>query len=189
MTVNNEEGYHIVQAPPELWSDLLDKGWFDHERENRKQGFGEGADGRLHGLSLMLDLAKRSQDNPDLEVFSIRPNGTKTNVGFVAAESLGEQYKTAQLFVYVEPEHRKSGIFRFVVEGFLEALFRSGIYRVQGDVLRINREAITAARALGFTWESTRKQGMWMDGHPHDVATLRILKADWKKRRKAAKES
>lgn len=186
--MNEQEGYHIVQAPPELWSDLLDKGWFDHERENRKQGFGEGAEGRLYGLSLMLDLAKRSQDNPDLEVFAVR-NEASTNVGFVAAESLGDQYKAAELFVYVDPEHRRSGAFRFVVDGFLEALFRSGIYRVQGDVLRINREAITAARALGFTWESTRRQGVWMDGHPHDVATLRILKADWKKRRKAAKEN
>jgi RimJ/RimL family protein N-acetyltransferase len=178
--------YSLRPAPPELWSAIADEDWLGEEQENRKQGFGAGPRGQLTGLETLLDLAERAKGNPELQVLAIKDGAT--NVGFVSVEDLGERMKTAEMYVFIAPQYRRQGAFTYVVNEIVPALYKGGLYRVQGDVLRINREAITAARALGFTWESTKRQGLWMNEHPYDVATLRMLRADWKKMRREGRK-
>jgi len=55
------------------------------------------------------------------------------------------------------------------------------MYRIQVDILRINKVGLQFLRDRGFTWESTKKSAYWMDKNVFDVAHLRLLRPDWNK--------
>jgi RimJ/RimL family protein N-acetyltransferase len=155
----------------------LQQEWLDDESSNRQQGFGKGSDGRIVARDGLLELLKREDESDNFGLIGVFLQGEPAGL---SAVELTKQHRTVDMNIFIRPDERGTGYGSALLKYFLEQFFSSGIYRVQADILRINKQAVGFARANGFTWESTKKSSYWMDDDVFDVAHMRMLRPQWK---------
>lgn len=174
--ISGAEGLTIGRVVDDFIDAAKDE-WLDDEMSNRIMGFGKGANGRVQARQGLVDLLKREQDS-DGEFGLVGVYLDEEPAGFVTLE-LNQGHKTVNLTIFIEPKLRRQGYGSALLNYFLDQLYNSGIYRVQGDVLRLNKAGLAFARENGFTWESTRKSAYWMDNDVFDIAHVRMLRPKW----------
>lgn len=63
---------------------------------------------------------------------------------------------------------------------WLGMAFRDGVYRVEAEVLSINKPAVRVLQHFGFHRESRLTSAWSMDNNEYDLIMLRLLRKDWK---------
>ena len=175
--INGVSGLTIGQVADGFVSAALEQGWLDDELANRQQGFGKGSDGRVLARDGLLELLKREDEDERFGLVGVFVQGEPA--GLIAVE-LTKAHRTVDMHIFIAPENRGFGYGTALLNYFLEQFFANNLYRVQGDILCINKEAIRFARKNGFTWESSKKSAYWMDNDVYDVAHMRMLRPKWK---------
>lgn len=153
-----------------------DEHWLEDETEVRNQGFGKGPEGRIYAIEGLLGVFERNAIDQDFGCLGIFVN--EHPVGFAAID-LNPDHKLADVYLYVAPSSRRKGIGSAVLRYLMDLLYSNGTYRVEIEVLKMNKGAVDFLREFGFTWESTRKSAYWMDKNVFDVAHLRMLRSSW----------
>ena len=183
MLVNEELKLELGPITNQTTEVALAQGWFDDEVENRKQGFGKGDQGRLLARKGLLQVLSRDKEIPNTHMLGITI-GVEP-VGYVTLEAQPAPFRTVDVFVYLVPSVRGKGYFKQVLDSLLGPLFQArDVYRVEVEVMRINKSAIKALRQYGFVQESVKKGTRWMDGNVYDSVMLRILRPELKDRDK-----
>jgi GNAT superfamily N-acetyltransferase len=182
ITVNEDTGLAIGPATSELGSAAVDSGWLDDETENRQQGFGKGYDGRCEAREALAQVWDREDSEQNFGLIGVYQESEP--VGFVAVDLKDDKTKVADLYVFIAPEQRRQGIGTEILDYMLSTIYNAGYYRVEVDILRINKGGVSFLRENGFTWESTKKAALWMDNNVYDVAHLRMLRPAWLERQK-----
>jgi len=159
----------------------VEDGWLSDETENRQQGFGKGYDGRVLAHEGFVSIIERADDEENFGLIGVYLS--QKPVGFVVVD-MTPQHKLADFYVYIAPKSRRLGLGTAVLKHMVGILYDNGIYRIQVDLLRINKIGVQFLRDLGFTWESTKKSVFWMDNNVFDVAHMRVLKPAWYERHK-----
>jgi ribosomal protein S18 acetylase RimI-like enzyme len=153
-----------------------DEKWLEDETENRQQGFGKGYEGQANAIEGLLHLFERNHLEADFGVIGVflkdEPSG-------FAAVDLHPDQKLADLYLFISPNKRGQGLGSAVLNYLLGIIYANGSYRVQVDILKINKGGLHFLRERGFTWESTKKAAYWMDRNVYDIAHLRLLRPDW----------
>ncbi|MHC4369711.1 MAG: GNAT family N-acetyltransferase [Planctomycetota bacterium] len=165
----------------DLRSAAIDDHWLDDESDNRQQGFGKGYDGRVVAREGFLALLERADAEENFGLIGVYLD--EDPVGFVVVD-MKPQHKIADFFLCIAPKRRRRGLGTAVLEHMMDVLFDNTIYRVQVDLLKINKPGVQFLRGLGFTWESTKRSAFWMDNNVFDIAHLRMLKPHWYERSK-----
>lgn len=160
---------HVAQA-------AANEKWLEDETENRQQGFGKGYNGRANAIEGLLNLFERNHIEKDFGVIGVYLE--EKPVGFAAVELHPDQ-RLADLYLFVSPARREQGIGTAVLNYLLGVIYANNTYRVQVDLLKINKDGVQFLRDRGFTWESTKKSAYWMDNNVYDIAHLRMLRPDW----------
>ena len=150
--------------------------WLEDEVENRQQGFGKGYNGQANAIEGLLGLFERDHLENDFGVIGIYLEDAPA--GFAAVDLHPDQ-KLADLYLFVSPTTREQGLGSAVLNYLLGVIYANGSYRVQVDILKINKGGLHFLRERGFTWESTKKASYWMDKNVYDIAHLRLLRPDW----------
>ena len=175
--INGVSGLTIGRVADGFISAALEQEWLDDEIANRQQGFGKGSDGRAVARDGLLELLKREDESENFGLIGVFID--KEPAGLIAVE-LTKAHRTVDLSITIRPNDRNKGYGSALLKYFLDQFYASGIYRVQADILRINKSAMAFARTNGFTWESTKKSSYWMDDDVFDVAHMRMLRPQWK---------
>lgn len=179
--VSEFEGLTIGPVTQELSRAAADDHWLEDETENRQQGFGKGQEGRASAIEGLLTMFERNTLEDDFGVIGVYFEGEPA--GFVAVD-LHPDHRLADIYLYTAPKSRKQGIGTAVLNYLLGVLYANSTYRVQVDILKINKGGLAFLRERGFTWESTKKSAYWMDKNVFDVAHLRLLRSDWNEQNK-----
>ena len=174
--VSGFEGLTIGPVTADLSRAAAEDHWLEDETENRQQGFGKGPAGRAAAIEGLLATFERNSTEEDFGVLGAYFNGQP--IGFAAIE-LNPDQRLTDVYLYVAPAHRRQGIGTAVLSHLLELLYSNRTYRVEIEVLKMNKGAIEFLRKNGFTWESTKKAAYWMDKDVFDVAHLRMLRPAW----------
>ena len=178
MIVNEELKLELGPIDNSLTARAVDEGWFDNEVENRKQGFGSGDNGRLLARKGLLQILSKDKENPATNMLGVYQ--ADDPVGYVVLDQHREPFRTVDLFVYLVPSVRGKGLFQAILDSLLGPLFKArDVYRVQCEVMRINKPAIKALRQWGFIQESVKKGTRWMDGNVYDTVMLRMLRPEF----------
>ena len=178
LEVSESKGLKIGPVSEDLPKAAAKQGWLEDPTEVRNQGFGKGDLGRASALEGLLNMFERNGVDSDFGVFGVYSYSHPA--GFAAVE-INPDHKLADIYIYVAPDYRRSGIGSAVLRYLLEVLYSNGIYRVECEVLKLNKGAVEFLRDQGFTWESTRKSAYWMDNNVFDVVHLRLLRSAWSK--------
>jgi len=176
--ISEVEGLTLGPVTEKLTRAASTEGWLDDEAENRQQGYGKGFEGREHARMGLLNLLERENLDSDFGLIGVYLS--ENPVGFVGIDLITE-HKIADIYFYIAPKSRRKGLGSAVLNFILNKVFDGGMYRVQIDILRINKGGLQFLRGFGFTWESTKKSAYWMDKNVYDVAHLRLLRPDWTK--------
>ena len=183
MLVNEKSKLELGPITNQTTEVALAQGWFDDEVENRKQGFGKGDQGRLLARKGLLQVLSRDKENPNTHMLGVTV-GVEP-VGYVVLEAHEAPLRTVELYVYLAPSVRGQGYFKEILDSLLGPLFQArDVYRVESEVMRINKPAIKALRQYGFVQESVKKGTRWMDGNVYDSVMLRVLRPEFKDRDK-----
>lgn len=176
--ISEYEGLELGPVTEKFGCAVSEEGWLDDETENRQQGYGKGFEGREHARLGLLNLIEREDLESDFGLIGVYLEGDP--VGFVGIDLVPE-HKIADIYFYIAPKSRGKGVGTAVLNYLLNRVYDGGMYRVQIDILRINKSGLKFLRDYGFTWESTKKSAYWMDKNVYDVAHLRLLRPDWMK--------
>lgn len=155
--------------------------WMEDETENRQQGFGKGYNGQANAIEGLIALFDRDHVENDFGVIGVYVD--EAPAGFAAVDLHPDQ-KLADLYLFTSPTKRGQGIGTAVLNYLLGVIYANGTYRVQVDILKINKGGLHFLRERGFTWESTKKSAYWMDKNVYDIAHLRLLRPDWHEKNK-----
>jgi len=178
LPISEVEGLTLGPVTEQFVCAVSDEHWLDDETENRQQGYGKGFEGREHARIGLLQLLEREDLEQDFGLIGIYFEDHP--VGFVGID-LNSEHRIADVYFYISPTQRKKGYGTAVLDYILQKVYDGGMYRVQVDILRINKTGLEFLRDRGFTWESTKKSAYWMDKNVFDVAHLRLLRPSWVK--------
>lgn len=178
LPISEVEGLTLGPVTEAFVRAVSEECWLDDETENRQQGYGKGFEGREHARLGLLKLLEREDLEQDFGLIGVYFEDHP--VGFVGID-LNSEHRIADVYFYIAPKRRKQGLGTAVLNYILAKVFGGGMYRVQVDILRINKTGIEFLRNHGFTWESTKKSAYWMDKNVFDVAHLRLLRPGWTK--------
>jgi len=106
-------------------------------------------------------------------------------VGVFFVRHLGEDTRTAQVYLYVSRPHRGDSVAVKAMDLLLEDLFEGGIHRVEVDLPKTQglRNAAGFLKKVGFTEEGVKKAALWVGRDEcYNVHVYRILAPDWRKR-------
>ena len=163
-------------GPPEIAArGPIDEGWFEDEHLNRLMGHGKGEVGCTKAVEHLADALKL--DSPYHKLLGIYC-GTEP-VGLFWVEYKGDSKKTAE--IHLTASHKPAMRRAFVKAGteLLNRLFSNGVYRVEVEPLRINRQMIKLLRHGGFKQEGIKRSAFWMDNNDYDTVLLRMLRREW----------
>lgn len=171
----------VVLSPvnTELRNAVADDGWFKNEETNWVLGFGRG----LIGTALFTEAFK-GFIKKDGEKFSLQGiYRGDTPIGFCCITFLPGETRTAEILMFLAPEYRgKFGLAATAMTKVLHQVFSNkSVFRVQIDLLSINKKAISFLRKFGFTQEGIRKSAFWMGVNGFNIVTLRILRPEWRR--------
>ena len=158
----------------------VDKDWFSREDDRRLTGYGKGEMGQLKATQHLLEAL--SVQDSEHKVVGIYQDGLP--VGLFWLEYLGDQRKAVTMHCFICPESRGKWAFHLAGTELLEKLFAEGVYRVEVEPLRINKRLVKLLRHYGFKQEGIKRSSYWMDGNDYDTVMMRLLKREWKKKKK-----
>lgn len=170
----------IVLGDPRIAAKAaVNEDWFADPEDLRLMGFGKiaGKATALHNLRTLMD-----SNDPNVRIMGVYYNGKP--VGFVWVVYLGDVTKTVAIHAFAEKGTRGSWAFHLGIKKLLDNLFKNGIYRVEAHPLRINKKMISILKNYGFTQEGIKRSSHWMDGEVHDTVILRMLRREWKEKKK-----
>ena len=173
---------HSVElGPPENAARAaVDKGWFTDGEETRLTGYGRGAAGRLLATEHLMEMLERQ--NGTSRVIGVYQDGIP--VGLFWLEYQGEKRKSVGLHCFICKEARGKWAFHAAGVDLIDRLFKEGVYRIEVEPLKINKRIVKLLRHYGFKQEGIKRSSFWMDGNDYDTVMMRLLKREWKKRKK-----
>lgn len=165
----------VVLAPVTkgLKNAVVQNKWFYDIESNWKLGFGKG----LVGVDAFAKRFKSQLEQKD-NVYILGVYFKNTPAGFV---SIMREERTAKLFFYIAPEYR--GVFNLANTALywcVKGLFtKTNIFRIQIDLLSINKEAKQFLRNFGFKQEGIQKSSYWMGVNSFNTVILAMLKPEF----------
>lgn len=166
----------VVLAPVTkgLKNTVVDDGWLHDLDANWKMGFGRGTVGVDSFVTTFKESLENKQDN--FSIFGIYKS--RKPVGFVCITYIG---RTADILFYIAPEYRKVfGVAYTAMFWTANGIFKtSDVFRIQIELLSINKEAITFLRKFGFKQEGIKKSAYWMGVNSFNVVVLALLKPEF----------
>ena len=158
----------------------MDKGWFADSDDTRLTGYGKGEVGRLLATKHLRQALESQSGNS--RVIGVYQDGIPAGMFWV--EYLGEKKKTVTIHCFICPTARGKWAFHVAGSELVNKLFSEGVYRIEVEPLKINKKIIKLLRHYGFTQEGIKRSSFWMDGNDYDTVMMRLLKREWKKRKK-----
>ena len=158
----------------DLLTEAVESQWFDNEEDNRLLGFGKGITGTVESRRRFQNFIEGSD--------TFIPQGIYLHgkpVGICGVNVDSNKHKTGTITIYVPPKNRHYKVSTTSILALCDTFFNSGGYRLEVQVLRINKLAIDFFRKYGFTQESIKKSSHWMDNNVYDEVILRMLRKDW----------
>jgi len=166
----------VVLAPvtPGLQNAVVEEAWLHDAEINWKLGFGRG----VIGTDVFVETFKDFIENPQDDTGFLGIYYKRKPVGFVGFTPIG---RTADIFFYIAPEYRnKFGVASTALYWCLDGIFNyKDIFRVQFELLSINKEAISFLRKFGFKQEGIKKSAYWMGVNAFNVVLLAMLKPEF----------
>lgn len=172
----------VYLYPPDtdLLNRCVDEGWFDDDPSNWQGGYGRGLAGKVAFRADFLD----SLHLPDDKVKVVGVYRGAAPCGFVTISPLSEQHKTVAIRMYLHRAYRGLGIAPTALFKLLKSIFAAGAYRVEIELLRLNKSAIKWLKHSGFTQEGIRRGAHWMDNNVFDTVVMRMLRFEFDKQYK-----
>ncbi len=163
----------LGKITPELVDAVVEGGWFEDEATNRLEGFGLGLDGIENAYETFQGAVQGR-----VTITGIYRRGVP--VGFIAWLPRDADGKRVSVHMHLAPEAQGYGVGSAALSRWLGVAFRDGVYRVESEVLHINKPAVRALEHIGFHREGRLTSALWMDDNPYDLILLRLLRKDWK---------
>ncbi len=148
--------------------------WFQDEQANRLAGFGLGDDGRILAYTSFKLLVTEQA----VTATGVYRRGVP--VGVLAWTPRSFDSRRVAIHVHIAPGARGYGVASVALQQWLKVAFRDGVYRVEAEVLHINRPVIRGLEHFGFHREARLTAAWWMDDNLYDLIVLRLLRRDWK---------
>ena len=173
--------HNVELGPPEHAARAaVDNGWFSHSEDTRLTGYGKGMAGQLLATEHLMGALDQQGDNS--RVVGVYQNGLP--VGMFWLEYLGEKRKSVTLHCFICQEARGKWAFHVAGVELIDRLFKEGVYRIEVEPLKINKRIVKLLRHYGFKQEGIKRSAFWMDGNDYDTVMMRLLRREWKKRKK-----
>ena len=152
----------------------LGEEWFGDEDTNYRMGFGKSFLGKGKAQVMLNDMLSET-------AYGIY-EGTKP-IGFIRIRNGEPDSRTVKLWMFVSPEHRRSGVGEAAMAQALDRVFEKA-HRVEVDVLKIHEEGVSFLRSMGFAQEGKREGAHYMHGDAYTVFPFRMLRKHWKKKKR-----
>jgi len=159
----------------DLVTAVVEDQWFDDEQANRRMGFGLGVDGRV----LAYEAFKMVVSGEVVTATGIFRRGEP--VGFVAWVPKSHDGRRVAVHMHLAPNAQGYGVGPSAMSQWLDIAYADGIYRVEAEVLAINRPVIRNLTHFGFHRESRLTSAWWMGDNTYDLIMFRMLRKDWRK--------
>jgi len=164
----------LGQITNDLINSVIDDKWLHDEQSNRRSGFGLGNDGRVLAYkAFKLVVTER------ITATGIYRRGEP--VGFMVWVPRSFDGRRVSIHMHIAPEAQGYGVGPAAMHQWLGVAFADGVYRVEAEVLHINRPAVRALEHYGFHREARLTSAWWMDNNFYDLILLRMLRKDWKR--------
>ena len=101
-------------------------------------------------------------------------------VGRGALFHVDDLARSAEVGLWILPEHQGKGYGRDVLRVLLEYAFRTrNLRRVGLETLAGNTPALRCYTAVGFVEEGRRREAAWVEGAYDDMVLMSVLRAEW----------
>ena len=166
----------VLLGPPQVAARAaVEEGWYEDSSHNRIMGYGKGEVGCTRAIEHLAEGIESV--DPNLKVLGVY-DGIKP-MGLMWLVYKGDPKRTAEIHATFS---QKPGVNRCMLEAFeklLSNLFSNGVYRVEAEPLRINKDMIQFLRHYGFKQEGIKRSAYWMDNNDYDTVLLRMLRREW----------
>ena len=100
--------------------------------------------------------------------------------GFLAWTPRSFDGRRVFVHMHLAPEAQGYGVGASAMYQWLSTAYKDGVYRVEAEVLAINKPVVRGLQHLGFHRESRLTSAWSMDNNEYDLIMLRLLRKDWK---------
>ena len=91
----------VAPITNELRETAILEEWFENHSENWILGFGKGDIGSVRAVESFKVNERRNEDSESFPLLGVYKEGLP--VGYCTLESLGDDYRTVNLFIYLSP--------------------------------------------------------------------------------------
>jgi RimJ/RimL family protein N-acetyltransferase len=168
-----------LRTPTRIFIDQA-KEWHQDPELNLLTGFGRGKAAADMAAAALEAVLEECPDN--MRVFAVW-SGSEA-LGYVAFTDIDPLNKTGDLHVTLAPDHWNKGIGPKALMAAVDLGMRDGLYRITFRPLSSNKRAISAGFKAGFKLEARTKFSTWTVDGPQDQAQMRVVKPEWRKKRK-----
>jgi len=160
-------------------------GWLSDERSNKSLGYRKGIEGVFDAK---LSFASAIEREGSSGILGIYEDGEA--VGYIMLSESIPIRRTMRFQLFIEPDSRDAGFAGDALAKLADrVLLDTRLHRLETEILATNKPALDWLKHEGFTQESFRKHSWWSNESPHSTVVLRMLTPDWRRRRKARRES
>ena len=171
-----KKGLFLGDITPSLLEAAVDEKWFDDHDTNRLLGFGKGVGGSVEFRKGFQDFIHGSDNVTPMGVYY-----RGKPLGICGIQVVSNKHRTGKLYIFLPRHNRLYNASRSAVFALCDTFFESGGYRLEVEILRINKAAVSFFRKFGFTQETIKKSSFWMEKNVYDTVSLRLLRSDWRK--------
>jgi RimJ/RimL family protein N-acetyltransferase len=168
-----------LRTPTSIFIDQA-KEWHTDEDLNHLTGFGRGETGIALARAALEQCLKDCP--PTIRMFAIWIGPEP--IGYVVFTDLDTHNKTGDLHITIPEHNQGKGYGVQALEAAVDLGMRDGLYRITFRPLSSNARAIGAGIKAGFKLEARTKFSTWTQDGPQDQAQMRVVKPEWRKRKR-----